>query len=431
MNRSRLYIFLLFTVFLSALSAWLIIITGVQAAPTLQETTPTPQDTSNEGDLTTPNKSISDEVCLECHGQPGLTLELENGELLDLYVPADAHANSVHGEMGYACVQCHTTVGNYPHPPFSAKDSRDATLQLYDVCQRCHAHTYELAQDSVHAEALNNGQREAAVCTDCHTAHDVRRLNDPETKELLPDAHTWIPQTCARCHSTIYEKYKESVHGSVLIGEGNQDVPTCIDCHGVHNIEDPTVSSFRLKSPQICAECHTDAMIMDKYGISTEVLNTYVADFHGTSVVLFEPETPDSELNKPVCFDCHGVHDISRADDPNKGLQVKENLLHRCQACHPDATGSFPDSWLSHYIPSRDKNPIVYFVNLFYYIFIPGVLGGMLVLVTLDASRSVLNKYRISKEKKEVEQISLAKQEIGPQSVEVKSGESEKEVDNG
>src|SRR5512139_1593530 len=26
--------------------------------------------------------------------------------------------------------------------------------------------------------------------------------------------------------------------------------------------------------------------------------------------------------NKPVCFDCHGVHDIVRTDDPQKGLQV-------------------------------------------------------------------------------------------------------------
>ena len=37
---------------------------------------------------------------------------------------------------------------------------------------------------------------------------------------------------------------------------------------------------------------------MGKYGISTQVLNTYVADFHGTTVTLFEqvsPNTPDEQ----------------------------------------------------------------------------------------------------------------------------------------
>ncbi len=53
---------------------------------------------------------------------------------------------------------------------------------------------------------------------------------------------------------------------------------------------------------------------MDKYGISTQVLNTYVADFHGTTVTLFEKQSPDAQTNKPVCYDCHGVHDIAATD---------------------------------------------------------------------------------------------------------------------
>lgn len=348
------------------------------------------------------NLSISDEVCLECHGQPGLTTELKNGEELDLYVPAEAHTNSVHGELGYACVQCHTTVGDYPHPEFITQNQREVTLRLNEACQRCHQNQYELAHDSVHASALEEGNPQAAVCTDCHTAHDTRRITDPETHELLPEARTWIPQTCARCHSTIFDKYLHSVHGSALVEEGNTDVPTCIDCHGVHNIEDPTTAAFRLNSPQMCAECHTDSTIMDKYGISTDVLNTYVSDFHGTTVVLFEQTSPDAEINKPVCFDCHGVHDIAHADDPHKGLQVRGNLLGRCQSCHPDATENFPDAWLSHYIPSPDKNPLVYYVNLFYMIIIPGVVGGMVVIVSLDAGRTLLNRYRQRKGSNEV-----------------------------
>jgi hypothetical protein len=318
-------------------------------------------------------------------------MQLENGEELSLYVPAEALTNSVHGELGYACVQCHTQVGEYPHPPFSAEDARDASIQLYTACKRCHAHQYELAQDSVHARAFEAGNREAAICTDCHTAHDVRRLNDPETHELTPESRLWIPQTCARCHNAIYQKYLTSVHGSALTEENNLDVPTCIDCHGVHNIEDPTTTEFRLRSPQICSSCHTDPTIVGKYGISTDVLETYVADFHGTTLVLFEPDTPDAQFNKPVCYDCHGIHDIARADDPNKGLQVRSNLLNRCQECHPDATINFPDAWLSHYIPSPEQNPLVFYVDLFYKIFIPGVLGGMAILVAMDFGRRSWN----------------------------------------
>ncbi|MEJ2262982.1 MAG: cytochrome c3 family protein [Anaerolineales bacterium] len=342
---------------------------------------PLPQET-----LPPVQESIGNDTCLECHGKPGLTLELDSGETLNLYVDPRVYHDSIHGEKGYACVQCHTRVGNYPHPPFSAVDLRDASLQLYQACKRCHLSQYSLTQDSVHANALASGNRQAAICTDCHTAHAVRQLVDQESGKLLPDAHEWVPQTCAKCHNAIYQKYLTSVHGSALIGEGNPDVPTCIDCHGVHNIENPTTAQFRLRSPEICAKCHTDPQIMDKYGISTDVLQTYIADFHGTTVTLFQKEHPDQQTNKPVCYDCHGVHDIKPVNDPQEGLRIRENLLARCRVCHPDASANFPDAWLSHYIPSPEKNSLVYFVNLFYSIFIPSLLGGMAILVVLDIS---------------------------------------------
>ena len=68
----------------------IVIVPGVLASPPLQETEPTPpagQDAVSDPDG---NLSISDDVCLECHGQPGNTMELENGDIIDLYVPAEA-----------------------------------------------------------------------------------------------------------------------------------------------------------------------------------------------------------------------------------------------------------------------------------------------------------------------------------------------------
>jgi len=357
--------------------------------------TPTSQTSSNpayEGNI------VGNNVCLSCHGQPGLTKNLVHGDILDLYVSPEQYAASVHGSQGYACVQCHTNYMEIPHPVRNFADLRDVTLQLStETCARCHTVETENVRNSVHATAQAAGHREAAVCSDCHNPHTTPQLNDPVTGELTPETRLQIPQTCAQCHSAIYEIYRTSVHGAALLDENNLDVPTCIDCHGVHNIADPNTNAFRLASPQLCASCHTDPEMMDKYGLSTEVLSTYVADFHGTTVTLFEKQSPNDETNKPVCYDCHGVHDITSATDPNKGLRVKENLLARCQVCHPDATENFPDSWLSHYIPDPENSPVVYYVNLFYKFFIPGVLGGMGILVAMDLGKVLskrIKKYR-------------------------------------
>jgi hypothetical protein len=59
---------------------------------------------------------------------------------------------------------------------------------------------------------------------------------------------------------------------------------------------------------------------------------------------VFEKQSPDAEVNKAVCYDCHGIHDIQRVDDPVSGIQIKENLLVRCKVCHPDATTNFPSA---------------------------------------------------------------------------------------
>ncbi|MCX6034491.1 MAG: multiheme c-type cytochrome, partial [Chloroflexi bacterium] len=264
------------------------------------------------------------------------------------------------------------------------------------VCQKCHEEQYNKTLDSVHMRAVAAGEINAAICTDCHNPHTQPVITD-QNGALLPKARLRVPETCARCHNAIYETYKQSVHGAALTQEGNTDVPTCIDCHGVHNIADPTTNAFRLQSPQICAKCHTDPAIMDKYGISTQVLNSYVADFHGTTVTLFEKITPDQATNKPVCFDCHGVHDIKRVDDPVYGLQMKQNLLKACQRCHPDATTNFPDAWMSHYIPSPTHDALVYYVNLFYKFFIPGVIGSMVIYVVSDIVRRLIERLKGAK----------------------------------
>lgn len=329
----------------------------------------------------------SDEECLACHQQEGMTAQI-GGQPHPVTIDPEKFAASVHGTENVACVDCHTNITGFPHPEVTASSPRDFSLELYPTCQECHVEQYELTLDSVHQDALAAGNENAAVCTDCHNPHTQPRITDQNTGEILLGARLIVPQTCAQCHSTIYETYRQSVHGAALTEEGNQYVPTCTDCHGVHNIGDPGSNSFRNSMPYLCAECHTNATLMRQFDISTNVLDTYVADFHGTTVKMFEETYPDQPTNKPVCTDCHGFHDIIRPDDPNAGIRFKENLLVKCQQCHPDATtASFTDSWLSHYEPSPRAWPLVFFVNLFYSIFIPLVLGGMILFVLTDIYR--------------------------------------------
>lgn len=355
---------------------------------------PKPQPPS--GALAGPPAQSQNEACLACHATPGLVKTLANGDVLNLTIDATHFAEGVHAQQGLTCLQCHTNVDplTYRHQPLAAQSRREVTLQFYASCQGCHSEEYQKTLDSVHQRALASGNQQAAVCTDCHNPHTQTALKDPATGQLTTAARVQIPETCAQCHGAIYEQYKDSVHGSALLGEGNPDVPTCIDCHGVHNIQDPTTAAFRLKSPQLCAGCHTDPGRMDKYGLTTAVLSTYVADFHGTTVQIFEKQSPDQETNKPVCFDCHGFHDVRSVGDPQKGLQVKSNLLETCRKCHPDAQANFPDAWLGHYVPTPDRNPLVYFVQSFYSVFVPTVIGGMALYVGSDIVRTLINRRR-------------------------------------
>jgi nitrate/TMAO reductase-like tetraheme cytochrome c subunit len=340
----------------------------------------------------------SNDYCLGCHSQPGLTKTLPSGETLSLTIDPALFSASVHGEEQKACVDCHTNITSFPHPDFKAQNLREVTLSLYTTCKQCHEDQYNKILDSVHQKALAAGNNNAAVCTDCHNPHQQTRITDPKTKQILPAARRRIPEVCARCHSAIYDQYKNSVHGTALT-EGNPDVPTCIDCHGVHNIQNPTTASFRNSTPFLCAKCHTDPKIMDKYDISTQVLNTYVADFHGTTVKLFDETYPDQPTNKPVCTDCHGTHDIVKVTDPKAGIALRENLLTKCQRCHPNANANFSSAWMSHYIPSPKEYPIVYYVNLFYKFFIPTVLGGMTLFVLTDIYRRILNRVKAGRRK--------------------------------
>lgn len=318
--------------------------------------------------------------CLKCHQERGLTMTFPSDEALSLYVDGDVFQGSAHGDW-LNCVDCHEANRRYPHPLPEIGSQRDYARAQYEVCKRCHFENYTRTLDSIHFEAMSGGEADAPICTDCHDAHTMTPLHESRLQ---------VVETCSKCHEEIYNDYGESVHGSALQKE-NPDVPDCVTCHGVHNIAAANSSSFRQQSVDLCASCHADEEIMDKYDISSSVIKTYLDDFHGKTVGFYQKQTSEIWPEVAVCTDCHGVHDIKEVDDPDSPV-IKENLVETCQKCHQDATSNFPSAWLSHYEASLDKSPLVFLAKRFYQLLIPLMVGGLAFNVVLDIWRLARNR---------------------------------------
>jgi predicted CXXCH cytochrome family protein len=321
------------------------------------------------------------EDCLGCHTDPDQTFDLAGGEKLSLYVDQEAFARSVHGET-LRCTECHTDkTSDHADGEIPFKTRRDLTRAYYEQCKGCHFANYTKTLDGVHFAVMAAGNPKSALCVDCHGAHDISRPSQPRTR---------TSEMCSRCHADEADVYARSVHGRA--SEANPDVPVCTDCHRAHDTTDPRDGALAQRTPDICGRCHTDEKLMSKYGLSTRVVDTYLADFHGMAATLQQGirKGPGIRL-AAVCTDCHGVHDIQKAEDP-KSPVIAANLQRTCAKCHEGATESFPRAWLSHYEPTLEKAPIVWAVQLFYRLMIPFMVGGLVLQIALHLWRVVVNR---------------------------------------
>ena len=334
-----------------------------------------------------PPAQQTEQYCLSCHSNPDLKMTLPSGEELSLYISPEHLKSSVHSPAGIECEACHTEIKTYPHPAINFQTRRELSRSYYQACQKCHPANYEKAQDSMHAKAAAEGNLKAAICTDCHGAHSVSQARADKLKSS---------KRCGRCHQEIFKTYTESVHGTALVQEHNTDVPICADCHTAHSIQGAHTQDYRDKVPEICGQCHGNATLMKKYGLSPGVVNSYLQDFHGVTLKLYRGQRNDDETTASrkaiaTCVDCHGIHDITKTTGPTTNL-VKSRLMKRCQKCHPGATDDFPDAWLSHYEPSLRNAPLVYLINLTYKVFIPFMLIGLILQILLHVWRYAVNR---------------------------------------
>lgn len=325
-----------------------------------------------------------DSACFACHNNPKWQMEftLPSGERWPLYFDKRKLEESVHSALH--CADCHPEIEGFPHERLPQDwDRREITLNLSTTCERCHPQAHQAAAESIHYVALTGGNKAAPVCTDCHGAHDVRPV---------ARARADLVRRCGSCHRDVYDAYARSIHGVAALQRGSLDAATCADCHDGHRIEDPRTTRFRAHSPQLCARCHADKAMMSKYGLSTEVYRTYLADFHGATVALFR-ERPGARLDEAVCYDCHGAHDIMAVNAANSPVNDR-NLLKTCQRCHPGATANFSRAWMGHYRPDLKRSPGVYYARLFYMILIPGVIAFFILTISWDMVRSLMQRVR-------------------------------------
>jgi Cytochrome c3 len=325
-------------------------------------------------------KSDDVENCLSCHGDKDASFKLKSGEVVSIYVAKETFDKSVHGPLG-SCTGCHAAQADVPHPDVTAKNKEELAATFREACKSCHFENYTKAIDSVHYKVLAKGGNNAPFCADCHGSHDIAKPNAPRTK---------VSATCGSCHAIVAGIYAKSVHGKALAA-GNTDVPVCTDCHHAHDIADPRTTNWRLTTVALCGSCHSNKTMMAKYGLSTNVLKSYLSDFHGMSASLAKGQKNEPKAVTALCIDCHGTHDIVKVKD--SGSQVLQaNLQKTCSKCHTGSNANLPGAWLSHYEPSIKHAPLVWLVNVAYMIFIPFVIGGLVLQILLHLWRVMVNR---------------------------------------
>ena len=268
----------------------------------------------------------SSDDCRSCH------LGLEDDQLS---APATLYETDIHAEAGLGCLACHGSGGGDRLDPAAGFLSAPSRSEVPEMCGRCHSDAAYMRQfdpgmrvdqvteywSSRHGERLRDfDDPSVATCVDCHRAHEIRPPDDPDS--TVHPAN--IVDTCGRCHAdparmaardigtNQVADYSTSVHGRLLLEEGDLSAPVCNDCHGTHGAAPPGLASVR----NVCGQCHS---VMADY---------FDQSAHGQ---IFE------EADLPGCALCHEHHAIQPVDD--------ETLVERsedvCLTCHapPDTLG--------------------------------------------------------------------------------------------
>ncbi len=274
--------------------------------------------------------------CYDCHGDSGITSWSEDDKAsnvkkggparvardiglfpdISLYVDQEKYKASVHTDL--SCTDCHADISALPH-----------TARLAPVdCSGCHSEVAAVYAKSRHVVVRKKQTGvDAPRCADCHGAHAITKSNVSTSPVYFRN----LSATCTRCHASekVAERggiaipgaarlYEKSIHNRAIVEKGLNKSADCADCHGAHDLKDsldPTSPIARMNVPETCGKCHFGAFTLFRDSV------------HGTA---FYRGVPDA----PSCTDCHGEHDVLRADDPNSPVSSMMLSQKTCPSCH-------------------------------------------------------------------------------------------------
>lgn len=170
------------------------------------------------------------------------------------------------------------------------------------------------------------GSAHAGVqCTGCHLDFAFTLPH-----KASGDWRAAAKMACRNCHRDQFLEYGRSAH-RLESGEPTSSVtgtprPLCGDCHGSHDIamltDNPDgQAAMHRRGLEMCGTCHA------------EYSDAYDDYYHGAA---YRYGAKDA----PVCWDCHGAHDVLEAKDKNSRVNER-HLVETCSQCHNTANESY------------------------------------------------------------------------------------------
>lgn len=352
----------------------------VAAAASAQEAPP-PQPTPAPG-ASTP-AAINSTQCGICHFKPEFKKVQPDGTVRPLFVDPEVLAKSIHAK--WQCIDCHADVDKIPHPD---------ELQTVN-CQRCHFPgnpvgapediNYAGYVESVHGRLRLAGNTKAPLCQDCHGTHFILKASNPESTVNKLD----VPHTCGRCHVQEYADFEQSIHGQQLLKNDNLDAPSCIDCHGEHDILPPKEQASEVSAthiPETCSQCHGDLEFSERYDIPVNPVKTFKHSFHGIANELGSQRVAN-------CASCHNAHLVLPPDNPRSAVNPA-NIPATCgkPECHPGANANYARGRF-HVDPSSPDSGLIYWVALFFKILTISTLVGLGIHILLDLVKKLRHRH--------------------------------------
>lgn len=259
-----------------------------------------------------PCETISQKVdCASCHAELGVEYQKSiHGKLAaknDPNAPTCKECHGTHGVAGKLEPQSPTFATNVPALCARCHREGEKAAVRYEGSEHEIIRHYT---ESIHGKGLmKSGLTVTAMCSSCHTAHSILPRSD-SASSVNPKN---LPETCGKCHHGIEEQFNRSIH-SVLVSTSNKELPVCSDCHTAHTIKRTDEQGFKLEIMQQCGRCHQEIArtYFDTYhGKVSQLGYTKTAkcyDCHGSHDILpvADPKSHLSHENVVgTCQKCH------------------------------------------------------------------------------------------------------------------------------